>query len=391
MARYRKVSVRIWADAKVRQLSAPPPNGRDCWLYLMTAKESTNIPGLVPAGAAAIAETLRWSVDGFLGAFAEVHQLELAQADWHAGLVWIPKAIHHNPPENPNVVKGWAETWEDLIPECPLKLVAYEALRAVCEEKGEAFVEAFDDCIPRPKIERVQVTVPERVPPTLSTGLPKSGTGAVAGTGAVKGDLSSASPPTPEPLELAIDAPPADPEAEVFAHYRLRLGKTEAVKLDDARRKQLRARLKRWSVADLKLAVDAFTLSDWHMGRDPKTNGKRFDGPKYVFKDDERVEEWLDLARVRASELPPPPTAPMSPTDTVWAEALERIRREKPYAATSLAQLRAVSVADGRLTLEFPDRYAQSWVQEHYPGVIEAALAAQNLTPEYVTKNSEAA
>jgi hypothetical protein len=43
----------------------------------------------------------------------------------------------------------------------------------------------------------------------------------------------------------------------------------------------------------MKVCVDALVASDWHMGRDPKGNGKRFCGwEKHLFKSYEQMEGW---------------------------------------------------------------------------------------------------
>jgi hypothetical protein len=73
----------------------------------------------------------------------------MAKADWDAGLIWLPKGIDHNPPDNPNVVKSWRHYWDD-VPECPLKLEAYQTLRERVAERGEGFANAFANSIRNP-------------------------------------------------------------------------------------------------------------------------------------------------------------------------------------------------------------------------------------------------
>lgn len=146
---YRTIDLRIWGDEKVRRLSRPPPNGRDLFLYLLTAKESIAIPGVIPAGAAAMAETLRWPVEGFRDAFAEAFREGLAKADWEAPLVWVPNAIRYNPPQAPNVVRNWAKAWVG-VPDSKLKPEIWRTLKAFTEGMGEAFAKAFADGFPEP-------------------------------------------------------------------------------------------------------------------------------------------------------------------------------------------------------------------------------------------------
>jgi hypothetical protein len=90
--RYGKVTRCMWGDAKFRRLSAPPPNGRSLWLFLLTCEEASIIPGVIRGGEAAIAEANGWELKGFREAFGEVFREGLAKADWKARLVWLPRA-----------------------------------------------------------------------------------------------------------------------------------------------------------------------------------------------------------------------------------------------------------------------------------------------------------
>jgi hypothetical protein len=142
MARYRKIDTRMWADAKFRALSSPLPSGKYLWIALLTGPHTTNLPGLFRIGEMAMAEELGWSLEGFRKGFGELLREGLAKADWSARVVWIPNAIKYNPPDNPNVVKSWRDSWDE-VPECPLKAEAYEALKGFTERFGEGFAKAF--------------------------------------------------------------------------------------------------------------------------------------------------------------------------------------------------------------------------------------------------------
>lgn len=118
-------------------------------------------------------------------------------------------------------------------------------------------------------------------------------------------DLSSASPPPmepegsdPEPVPLLTpeDARATDAVEEVIDHYlKAMRANGKRTRPTDKRRKLIRARLKDgFSVAELKLAVSGLTWSDWHMGRDPKTNGATFTDIKYALRDAETVEAMIE-------------------------------------------------------------------------------------------------
>jgi hypothetical protein len=142
MARYRKIDTRMWGDSKFRELSSPSPSAKYLWIFLLTGPHTSNVPGLFRAGEMALAEELGWSVEGFRRSFGELFAKGLAKADWKARVVWIPNAIKYNPPDNPNVVRSWRTAWDE-IPECALKVEAYERLKTFTQGLGEGFRKGF--------------------------------------------------------------------------------------------------------------------------------------------------------------------------------------------------------------------------------------------------------
>lgn len=142
MARYRKIDLKMWADAKFRQLSKPQPNAQFLWLYLLTGPFTTIIPGVIIAGPAAMAEALGWSLRLFKQAFDEIIALDMVHVDFEARLIWVPNAVKFNPPASVKVVVGWRKVWDE-IPECPLKEMIYKTLSAFLKDKGDAFTKAF--------------------------------------------------------------------------------------------------------------------------------------------------------------------------------------------------------------------------------------------------------
>lgn len=185
MARYRTVDVRVWGDERVRRLSRMQPSGQGLWFYMLTNPNTTMLPGLFRAGEAQMAEELRWSLEAFRKAFGEVTGEGLAEADWEARVVWIPKACKYNPPASPNVVVGWADHLDE-IPECELKAKALAVLGAFCQRKGEAFGKAFQKALAKASAkallnqeqEQDQGQEQEQVPPNppSASGRAQSGT-----------------------------------------------------------------------------------------------------------------------------------------------------------------------------------------------------------------------
>jgi len=163
MARYRKVHVCVWADAKFRALSSPNPNGQSLWLYLLTGPHTTQIPGLFTGGEAGLAEALGWPLEGFRKAFREVFSQGMVEADWKARVVWLPNAPKYNPPESPNVALSWLRALDEIA-DCPLKDKAVKALKAFLEGLGQGFAKGFPAkivlgaCSPSPNQEQEQDT-----------------------------------------------------------------------------------------------------------------------------------------------------------------------------------------------------------------------------------------
>ena len=149
MGRYRKIEVRTWADEKFRSLSPIPPCGQGLWFFLLTGPHTGPIPGLFRAGKAALAEDIGWDQRSFDKAFRELTTAGMVKADFKAKLVWLPKAIHYNSPESPNVVKAWAKEVA-LLPECLLLTEAASFIGGYLEGLGETYAKAFQKPFSKP-------------------------------------------------------------------------------------------------------------------------------------------------------------------------------------------------------------------------------------------------
>jgi hypothetical protein len=148
--RYRTLDVRLWGDVKFRALSPLQPSGQALFLYLLTNPNTTSIPGLYRAGAAGMAEELGWTTKGFLEVLQEVLDQGLIKVDLNSRVVFIPNVARYNKPQSPNVIKSWTSHWDE-IPECELKNIAYQSLKLYVDGLGEAYIDAFDKTIGKPK------------------------------------------------------------------------------------------------------------------------------------------------------------------------------------------------------------------------------------------------
>lgn len=144
----------MWGDEKFSTLSKPQPNAQSLWIYLLTGPHTTALPCAFATGEASLAEALAWPLRGFRKAFQELSVKDMVQYDWRARLVFIPNALKHNSPENPNVVIGWKSSFDEL-PDCPLKWLIYDGVRAylltLVQVKGfsEVFLKPFKEELPK--------------------------------------------------------------------------------------------------------------------------------------------------------------------------------------------------------------------------------------------------
>lgn len=164
-SRYTKVGVCIWSDDRFLRLTPLEPSGQALWLYLITCPAAESVPGLIPMGRLALSESLGWSPEAFDKAFAEIEAEGIAMADWRSRMIWVPKAINHNPPGNVNILKHWFAELEK-VPAGPLKEKAVESLGEFCKANGEGFAKAFQEAFPQ--------ALSKALPKTFDEALPKA-------------------------------------------------------------------------------------------------------------------------------------------------------------------------------------------------------------------------
>lgn len=113
---YRRVESRIWNDERFRALT---DDGKLVFLFLLTHPHMTSV-GAMRATSEGLAAELKWTVERFENGFETVLEARMVEFDPGACMVSLPNFIKHNPPANPNMVKGWVYALE-LLPECALK------------------------------------------------------------------------------------------------------------------------------------------------------------------------------------------------------------------------------------------------------------------------------
>jgi len=144
--RFRKIETYMWRSPKVRRLDA---DTKLCWAYLLSCPHQVLCPGLIVASDIMIAEDLFADPDAVQSTAEETvknlvrvqSSLDLLQSkgfikiDRGARVIVVLRAVSHNLPDNPNVVRGWISALGE-VPACELRA---EWLRGAHAQMTEAF------------------------------------------------------------------------------------------------------------------------------------------------------------------------------------------------------------------------------------------------------------
>jgi hypothetical protein len=137
MARYKKIDVRIWNDAKFNALSS---DARLIFLFMLTAPQTTMV-GAVPVDKHTVSRILKFDEIRYGIGYKQLSEYGMLEYD-EAGIFWIKNFLKYNPPENPKVVISWSSLL-DLFPECQLLIKIAKSVLKACETRGEAYVKAL--------------------------------------------------------------------------------------------------------------------------------------------------------------------------------------------------------------------------------------------------------
>lgn len=163
MAKYRKISPKIWNDAKFRTLS---DNAKLVFFMLLTHPQTSAI-GTLRAFPQGLAPEMGWSEEAFRAAFNEAFHKGMVRSSEKDGLIWLPNFMKHNAPESPNVLKSWAGALDEC-PECSLKDEIFHSVQGFAQSLSKAFAAAFSQAfcpaLPNQEQEQEQEEAPP-VPP----------------------------------------------------------------------------------------------------------------------------------------------------------------------------------------------------------------------------------
>lgn len=142
---YGKVERSTWEDDGFRRLSPIQPSAQGLWLFLLSCPLAVvPVPGLIRGGRAAIAEILHWPLADFDRCWSELAEAGMAVADWTSRVVWLPKAVCFNPPDNPKHAIGWARAVANL-PAGPIREQIVLDLSAALRAQYPACLESFQE------------------------------------------------------------------------------------------------------------------------------------------------------------------------------------------------------------------------------------------------------
>lgn len=96
--------------------------------------------------------------------------------------------------------------------------------------------------------------------------------------------------------DVTVSIPRARQVREVFAAWVVATGKNAGTKLDSNRENLIAKSIKSHGLETTLDAVRGVALSDYHMGRDPKTNGTKYNGLDLVLRNAEKIEHFAGLS-----------------------------------------------------------------------------------------------
>lgn len=299
MAEYYKVSRRFWSDEKVLRWD---DDTRLLALYLLTCPHGSN-EGIFRLPKEYILADLRWTPERLEKPFMQLLADGFIMYDENVSVILLPNALKHRPTANPNQ-RISAVNKIDELPSTPL-------LERFCR-----LAERFDQPLAKLLKERYAYTLDQDQTQTLDKEIYMS----------PSGDLSQPDheekrgeqvdkPPSGNDGEPPEETAPADngektekPRRDVNAEVRevhqhycevWRDVFPRGPKLTRDRAEKIKARLKTFSVAEIKDAIEALHESDFHRGLNP--SGKPYGTLDFLIRNDATMDRWVSEAARRRS------------------------------------------------------------------------------------------
>lgn len=115
---FSKVERYVWKDQEFRELSR---DARDLWIYLLTCPHTHGMPGLLYLPLSTIINDLAFEryyqgecYNNANKALDELIALGWVAYDRTSCVMFVKRAVAHNLPENPNVIKSWLKQLREI-------------------------------------------------------------------------------------------------------------------------------------------------------------------------------------------------------------------------------------------------------------------------------------
>jgi hypothetical protein len=292
---YRKIDPRMWNDDKFLSLQTET---KMLWVYLLTGPHVLPLPGIFVAGVGTLSDGMRNRYETVSKGLAELSGKGMVEVDAARLVMRIPNACRYNPPDNPNVLKGWWKLW-GALPECPLKYRHVPAIQA-CLPDAEALQKVWTTTFGTVDL-TVRQTVSEPFGDAFRTHeheqqhehehdhqqeqQPEPAADApVAGIQAPLFATEQTAPKSKRPKKAP--AAPSGDTLLVWEHFRSKVSPTSVC--TPGRVFLIEKALASYSAADLMRSIDGYAVSPHH-------NGQNATGTKYLslelfFRNAEKIE-----------------------------------------------------------------------------------------------------
>jgi len=270
-SRYSRVNCRVWNDSKVRRLSIA---GKLLWFRLLAPLERGRIPGLFQAWPEALKKSTGLQDKQFDKAWGELIDLMGIEYDAEWGLIYLAKAVKHDPPRNPNTVKSWVIGLNEL-PECELKSEAIRNIKQFCQQLGEHFAKPLDGLLPEYDHDHNHYHDHDH-----------------------KKDRETVSRETKE-SNLKRAKLTAESVGRVWDHYADKYDKevNKKRRLTSGMKKKIETRLKEFTAEELMSGIDRLFVDPWY-------REKGLFELKFVVKSDTAAEEWINKSEAKTDAKP---------------------------------------------------------------------------------------
>ena len=203
--RYARVAIGIVETLPASIRDRAKPSALTLFLWLPVSPLRRNLPGVLRAGEASLADALDWPLTALRRCLRELEDAGVVRYDRSTKVLVVPTALAHDPPANANVLKAWASDLAEL-PACALttNVIPDAVLDAVVgHEKGPELAETWRN-----------LTTEHR------NGSPK---GLTNGSGDGRGTPIPIPIPIPIPMPIPVPVPDPQPQpppdAERLARY----------------------------------------------------------------------------------------------------------------------------------------------------------------------------